>query len=273
MRTLHTISGTPRSGSTLLCNVLNQNPRFHASSTSCVAQSLRALSNLWSNSSEIKSDLVTDQAAAEDRMVRASKAMIEAWYEDQEAEVIFDKGRLWGNQPLALHQVFPDAHMFICVRDLRDIFASVERQHAKNPMLDNAQNAGELTSLNRAKRMFSPEGLIGAPIVGVEDLGRRQLEFVHFIQYETLVQSPKLVLDQIYATLGEDAFAHDFKDVKNTATDADSLYLNKFPHEGSGEVKPPDGSWQDHVSPDIANEIMTSFPLYNRAFGYNNAGR
>jgi sulfotransferase len=252
----------------LLCNILNQNPRFHASSTSCVAQSLRALSSLWSNSPEIKSDLINDQLATEQRMVRSSKAMVESWYADQEAEVIFDKGRLWGSQPLALNQVFPEAHMFVCVRDLREIFASVEKQHAKNPMLDDAANPAQLTSFNRADRMFGPEGMIGSPIVSVEDLGRRGLDFVHFVQFETLVQNPKLVLDGIYTAIGEESFTHDFKDVKNTATDADGLYLNKFPHEGSGEVKPPEGSWKDHVPADIAGLIMDRFPTYNKAFGY-----
>ncbi|MFS4516638.1 sulfotransferase, partial [Delftia tsuruhatensis] len=36
-RTLHFISGLPRSGSTLLAGILRQNPRFHAAMSSPVA--------------------------------------------------------------------------------------------------------------------------------------------------------------------------------------------------------------------------------------------
>jgi len=243
MKAFHAIGGVPRSGSTLLCNILNQNPRFHASSTSSVAAAYRALSQLWSLSPALKSD----------RM----------------AEVVFDKGRLWNNQPLPLKHIFPEAHLFVCVRDLRDVLASVEKQHTKNPILDLAVTPGELTALSRATRKFSPEGDIGAPLLGVEDLFRRQLGFVHFIQFETLVQNPKLIMDGIYAALGEDIFEHDFKNVECTATDVDGLYHDKYPHDGSGEVKPPEGKWSAYVSPDIAAKIMEEFPLYNRAFNYS----
>jgi len=263
------IAGTPRSGSTLLCNILNQNPRFHASSTSCVAHSVRALSNLWSHSPEVKSDLLGDKDAAEKRMVRSTRAMVDAWYGDIEAPVVFDKGRLWNHQPLALKQIFPEAHMFVCIRDLRDIFASIEKQHAKNPILDMASNPLELTTYSRADQLFAPQGMVGQQVVGIEDLLRRRLPFVHLIQFETLVQNPKLVLDSIYTTLGEEGFTHDFDNVENTATDADGLYHNKFPHEGSGPVAKPKSSWQEHVPADIAGLIMQRFAGYNQAFGYH----
>jgi sulfotransferase len=269
MKAFHAIGGTPRSGSTLLCNILNQNPRFHASSTSCIAASYRALSRLWSTSPALKSDRIHDKEAADARMLRSSRAMIESWYEDKEDAIIFDKGRLWNNQPLPLKHIFPESHLFVCVRDLRDVLASVEKRHTENPILDLAQTPEQLTLLSRATRMFSPDGDIGAPLLGVEDLYRRQLGFVHFIQFETLVRNPKLIMDGIYTALGEDGFEHDFKNVECTATDVDGLYHDKFPHDGSGEVKPPEGKWSDYISPDIAAKIMQEFPTYNRAFNYS----
>lgn len=261
----HTICGTPRSGSTLLCNILNQNPRFYASSTSCVAQSVRALSSLWSECPEVKSALISDRQATEIRLVRAARAMVEAWYADRSTSVIFDKGRLWNNQPMVLSQLFPYAHMFVCVRDPRDIFASIEKQHANNPMLDDASSPVDLTMRGRASGMFQPDGMIGRAIVGVEDLMRRQLEFVHFIQFETLVNNPQLVLDGIYSVIGEERFSHDLANVENTSEDVDGIYLNKFPHDGSGEVKAPVGSWRDHVSGDVADEIMKRFPMFSQS--------
>lgn len=261
------ICGTPRSGSTLLCNILNQNPNFHASSTSCVAQAVRALSNLWSNSPEIKSDLINDKDATEKRISRSARALVEAWYKGKEG-VVFDKGRLWNHSPLVLKQLFPDAHQFVCIRDLREILASIEKQHAQNPMLDEAENPLELTTYNRADRMFAPQGIVGSHIVGVEDLMRRRLPNVHIIQYETLVKNPKIVLDSIYTVLEEDSYEHDFTNVEKTSTDVDGLYLGKFPHEGSGEVKPPENDWRDHVPVEIAGLLMQRFQAFNQAFGY-----
>jgi sulfotransferase len=42
-RTIHFISGLPRAGSTLLCALLRQNPRFAASMTSPVVSLVNAL--------------------------------------------------------------------------------------------------------------------------------------------------------------------------------------------------------------------------------------
>ena len=46
-KNVHFISGMPRSGSTLLCNILNQNPRFHATGTSGVLDLLLLVRNNW----------------------------------------------------------------------------------------------------------------------------------------------------------------------------------------------------------------------------------
>lgn len=269
------LAGMPRAGSTLLANVLNQNPRFHASSTSCMAQTVRALSNLWSKSPEIKSEMINQKAETEKRMMRSARALVEGWYADQ-GEVVFDKCRFWNLSAPLLHQLFPDAQLFVCVRDLRAIFASVEKQHEKNPMLDEAQNAAELTKYSRADRMFSPQGFLGQQILGIEDLLRRQLKdakgkaFVHVIQYETFVQSPQLIIDRIYAAVGEESFEHDFENVVDTVgnQDVDGLYSYKFPHEGIGKIEVQSDDWQEYVPADIANLVMRKFQGYNRAFGY-----
>jgi hypothetical protein len=164
--------------------------------------------------------------------------------------------------------------LFVCVRDLRSIFASVEKQHAKNPIIDEANNPAELTAYNRADRMFSPNGMLGQQIMGIEDLIRRNLRnqdgkpFVYPVQYETFAQSPQLVLDRIYSVTEEEPFEHDFENVENVATDVDGLYGNKFPHIGAGKVEPSTDDWKEHVPGDIAQLVMSKFQGYNRAFGY-----
>ncbi|MGI9486274.1 MAG: sulfotransferase family protein [Geminicoccaceae bacterium] len=266
MKAFHVVTGLPRSGSTLLCNVLNQNPQFHASSTSVLAQSVAGLSNLWSNSPEIKSDLAHDKTATEARLSRSIKALCESWYADRKG-VVFDKSRAWVFHYLALQQVFPEAKIIAVVRDLRAVFASVEKQHQKNPILDYAASPAEKTVFVRADQMFSPDGMIGGPIQGVMDLISRQPPGMIVIQFETFVKSPALIMEKLYAELGEKPHAHDFEAVENTATDLDAIYLHKFPHEGSGKIEPVD-DWQTYTPPDIAQQIMQRFPNYNKAFGY-----
>lgn len=262
------ITGLPRAGSTLLCNIFNQNPKFHATSTSTLSNLLSTIIHNWSNSIEIKNLLEKEKEQTEKRIINSMRALINEWHKRKE-EVIFDKSREWNNNALLLKKLFPDIKIIVMIRDLRNVFASIEKQHKKNPLLDEAQNPNQKTIFNRADQMFSPEGIIGAPILGIEDLIRRQIKDVIYVNYESFSENPKEVMKKIYKHLEEDYFEHDFKNVEDTSNDPDGFYLHKYPHKGCGEVKPcnPD-EWKEYVSPDLANIIMNKFGDYNRFFGY-----
>ena len=267
MKAFHVICGLPRSGSTLLCNVLNQNPRFYASSTSVLPQTLAALSQLWSNSAEIKSELARDKEATEARLNNAVMALIDAWHPRD--MVVFDKSRAWAHNALPLKRLYPEARIIVTVRDLRSIFGSIEKQHQLNPILDHAANPLEKEIYTRADQMFSPEGMIGLTVRGVLDLQRRNLPGTIVIQYETFAENPQLVMDRLYAELGEEPYRHDFETVENTASDLDALYLNKFPHEGAGKVQRIErDEWRQYVPQDVAGLIMQHNGAFNQAFGY-----
>ena len=266
MDKFNVITGLPRSGSTLLCNILNQNPEFHASTTSILLQLINNISLFWSNSPEVKGMLQNNRVETEEKLSRVLKGITKNWYNTD--KVIFDKCRGWGSNSLLFNTLFNG--LIIClVRDLRNVFASIEKQHRKYPVLDLAKNNQEKTIYDKADKMFSADGIIGMPILGIEDLIRRKPKNVMFIKYEELSCNPKNVMMQIYERLGIEYHEHDFEDIKNTAQDPDYLYLNKYPHEGSGKILPYNpNEWKAYVSEDLANTIMQRFPQYNSWFEY-----
>lgn len=266
MTAFHAIGGLPRSGSTLLCNILNQNPRFYASSTSCVAPAMRQAASFLSSTDEIRSELVADRARTERRFVALLRGMMEGWYSDVEQPVVFDKSRAWNHNALLLRQLYPDAKLILVVRDLREVFASIEKQHRKNVAMTMP---GGSSVAAKADAMFArPGGMIGGPVAGVEDILRRCPDNVALIKYEQLCADPSGVLRTLYEALGEPWFEHDLDNVHKHATELDALWLHKFPHEGSGAVERADTTWPQYVAPDLARRIMGQFPLYNNAFGY-----
>lgn len=265
----HVVTGLPRSGSTLLCNILNQNPDFYASSTSPLPFLLSGLVHAWSNSVEVKGLLEVHREETETRIQACAQGLLYNWYECKTVKTVFDKSRMWSGNLLMLQKVIPSAKMIVCVRNLVDTFASVEKQHTKNPLLDEAENVNDKSIFNRADKMFGPDGLIGTPIIGIEDLIRRDSSGVIFVQYETFTRQPDMVMERIYAELGETPFKHDFDNVVNTSEDPDGLYLYKFPHEGSGKVAPHDpNEWKKYISPDLKDTITNRFPDYNKFFNY-----
>ena len=268
----HVVTGLPRSGSTLLCNVLNQNPKFYASSTSPVPAFINTLVHAWSNSVEVKGLLDKQEEQTEQRLKATAKGIIDNWYTScHDGEVVFDKSRAWGVSSLLLKKIYPEAKIIVCVRNLVNVFASVEKQHRRNPLLDDAATPMEKTIYARADKMFGPEGLIGSPIVGIEDIIRRNPPGVIYVQYESFSKEPKMVMERLYSELEEEPYEHDFDNIKNVADDPDGFYLHKFPHKGEGKILPCNREeWKEYISVDLAMTIKGRFPDYNQFFGYIN---
>ena len=230
---------------------------------------LNNLVHTWSTSTEIKSMLEKQKEETELRMEVSARALMDEWYSHKNVELVFDKSRAWSASSLLLNKVYPDCKMIVCVRNLLNVFASIEKQHRKNPLLDEAPGLNEKTVYNRADMMFGPEGLVGQPIVGIEDILRRGPNNVIFVHYETFTQDPAMAMQRIYTELGEPLYNHDFNNVENTSEDADGFYLHKYPHQGCGKVAPTDTEeWKDYLSPDLAQTIKGRFEDYCQYFGY-----
>lgn len=264
MMQLHAIAGLPRSGSTLLCDLLNQNPRFYASSTSHISGLVQGIRDYWSNSAEIVSDLADDRDGTEQSMRRVMRALLESWYEGR-GEVVFDKGRGWTAMPEVMQEL--GGKVIVTVRDPRNVLASIEKHRGTFPLLDKLQGK---TQLERAHEALGREGMVGGPLAHIEDLIRRGANNVIAVPYERMAAEPEVTMRSLYRDLGEEYYeGHDFDSVDSTATDLDAQYLYKFPHKRqTGPVKDAGTSWGEHIPQGIAEEIVKSFPVYCKTFGY-----
>jgi sulfotransferase len=168
-----------------------------------------------------------------------------------------------------LKKIYPSAKIIVTVRDLRAVFASIEKQHRKNPLVDISGDGISKGIYQTADAMFAPTGMIGHCIEGIMDLIRRKPEGVVYVAYEAFSQNPGAIMGRIYDAIGEAPYKHDFDNVVNTAIDCDGHYLNKYPHKGEGKIEPCNtNEWKDYISPDLAQTIMQRFAAFNQFFGY-----
>src|SRR5687768_8948648 len=91
-KTIHLISGLPRSGSTLLANLLAQNPRFQATASSGILDVLFNVRNIWDTLGEFRA---MPPAASEAAKLRVFRGILDGYYADCSQPVIFDKSRSW----------------------------------------------------------------------------------------------------------------------------------------------------------------------------------
>ena len=262
MRAFHVIGGLPRSGSTLLCNILAQNPAFSVLHTSPLSMLLDHFSQGVTETAEIKGMMAKAPGETDARVFDAARAMVDAF--SATAGVAFDKNRLWNVHQFTLQILDPGAKMIVCVRDLRAIFGSIEKQWRRNPL---AQVPPGMTMRARMDNQFDRQGIIGSSLSGIEDLVLSENPAVFWLAYEALVANPAMTLQRLYDHINEPGFEHDFNRIKSTAVDPDWLYLGKFPHVGSGKVK-DQTDWQRYVPQQLAGEIVANHAPFMQRFGY-----
>ena len=210
MRTIHAISGLPRSGSTLLAALLRQNPRFQAGMSGPVAGLVGSLLGEMSGRNEFS--VFIDDAARR----RVLKAVIEGYYADSPAEVIFDTSRAWCARMGVLRTLYPEARVIACVRHMPWIVDSIERLIRANAFqpssIFNYTSGG--TVYSRAEGVANGEGMVGYAYNALKeaffgpDRGNLLL-----LQYETLTSDPAKALAALYDFIGEPPYAHDFTHV------------------------------------------------------------
>ena len=103
-RKFHFISGMPRSGSTLLAAILNQNPRFRSGMTSPLADIMGVVMAETSSKNDFSFDVSDEQRVA------VLRGLVENFHAAQaDAGVVFDTSRLWCSRMQLLDTLFPEA--------------------------------------------------------------------------------------------------------------------------------------------------------------------
>jgi sulfotransferase len=215
MASIHFISGLPRSGSTLLAALLRQNPRFEAGMSGPLAGLFGALLGQMSARNEYS--VFIDDAKRQ----RILHGLFDNFYAECDAEVIFDTNRGWCAWMPAIAQLFPDAKVIACVRDLPWIIDSIERLVQRNVFSPSSifnYSAGG-TVYTRANGVASQDGMVGGPYDALKQACYgAQRDRLLLVQYETLTRDPVNTMRAIYDFVGEPVFAHDFDHIDYDVT-------------------------------------------------------
>jgi sulfotransferase len=218
---LHLISGLPRSGSTLLCALLRQNPRFTAAMTSPVASLCGALHPKMCGG---EFGVFFDDA----RRATMLRGVFDSYYVGIEpGGVVFDTNRTWTGRASLLAKLYPHSRIVCCVREVGWIIDSVERMLAKNPLQLSRMfkfHPGASVYSRAEALMNSESGLIGLPWATLREawFGDDAKRLI-VVPYEHLVREPVWTLRRLYEELDETWFPHDLDNVIYNEPDYDAL--------------------------------------------------
>lgn len=253
------VAGLPRSGSTLLCNLLAQNPAISVPhGTSPLTQYVASVRSAALQSPEFKADVSEE---VKDRLGFAIQGLIEGHMRPASSECVamLDKSRGWLTLWALAQRVLPDAKMLITIRDPRGVLSSLERRNRREVIeLDPVhleEESGALTVGERV-RAWMKGGLVGKPLRQIGNLIQtREILSTQVVRMEDLLTHPYEVMREVYRYLELPEFSHDFNNIVQHTYEMDAVYGMSGLHEVHDTLEPIKEDWDSVLGKGISETV------------------
>lgn len=239
-KTYHFMAGLPRSGSTVLSAILNQNPEVYASPQTDLISMLYNLESGIPNFESYKAGLLHQGFAS------VMHNMADTFYSHIDKRVVIDKNRGWGtpyNWDNLSGYVSKDGKVIVTMRPILEVLASFVKiskesrrvtQHLQylNPNLWVSTYRDATDAL--VENLMIPNGELDRALFSVANLVKNHRDRVHIVWFDDLLDNPVSTLDGIHEFLGLDFFDYNFNKIEAVDKHDD---LNAFGIAGLHDVK------------------------------------
>ena len=263
------VTGLPRSGSTLLCQLLAQHPDVACDGmTSPLFGMVEGLRAHLAKDDSFLSRLDTEFDENYRRVGSVYQGIMSGWLEEHhDLPFVVDKSRDWLRGVEFLNEIDPDFKMLVCIRELGQLFGSIESAHKKTMLLGYRDGMSHHSSDARATQVFDPGGVVGGPIKSIRDfrveVGEKIKGKVYYVAYEALVQQPVHTMHEVYKFIGSDPHDIDPHNLQVFSRESDSHYGMKWPHKTFDSIR----EMKHHKIPDeVQKTVLERYAWYYEAF-------
>ena len=262
------VTGLPRAGSTLLCQLLAQHPEIQCEGhSSPLCNTLLGIRRMISDDQFFLSQLDSSFDTSYAHLASAMRGFLHGWYHDSGAhQVVIDKNRAWLHAVELLLHIEPQAKLIVCLRELGQIYGSIEAQHQRTILVDFIDHLADYDRFGRADMLFAKDRVIGAPLIALQavlDLPDAVKQRLYFVRFEDLVAQPVKCMSHLYAWLGLAPFEIDPEKLTTGMQESDSHYRMKYPHRKATRMATP----APHaVPPRIQKQIETVWAWFYRLY-------
>ena len=261
------VTGLPRAGSTLLCQLLAQHPGVHCEGhSSPLCNTLLGIRRMVSDDTFFLSQLDTAFASSYAHLASAMRGFLQGWYHDCGERVIVDKSRAWLHAVELLLHIEPDAQLIVCLRELGQVYGSIEAQHQRTILVDFIDHLADYDRFGRADILFAKDKAIGAPLTSlhaVTDLPKAVQARLYFLRFEDLMAQPARCLAHVTAWLGLAATEINLDELTVGIRESDSHYHMKYRHEQSSRISQPP---RHFIPPRIQARIEETYAWYYQLY-------
>lgn len=213
-KTLHFTSGLPRACSSLLQNLLAQNPRVHATGTS----PLHEIGWIARGVFKTEEAKAVTGPVMEQMFVCYVRGGCESAFDIlTDRPVVVDKCRSYIGHLDQLFKVWPNAKVLVPVRDIRGVLASFEKKRRAHPSPygpAEEANVAAFASQERRVQAWLSSPPVGIAIERIHEAAQRFKDRLLFVHAEDLSARPGETMARVWAYLGESFDGHDFDHVE-----------------------------------------------------------
>ena len=231
MQSLHFCAGLPRTGSTVLMNIIQQNPKIFTTSTDPFPGILT--NQILTRSRYTESFQAMSCETADNAVYGMALGATAGWYEGLTSKpIVISKSRDWSN----LSHLFPKSKHLVLVRDIRDIAESFDRVNSKIKALhtydDNNILYASMTEDQKYQYHFNSANAFSVAlrneIPKYLDMFLKDSSTIKFVRYEDVLKEPIHMLSRIYEFLNIDSYNHDLNNIKQAAMfEHDNAYFKE----------------------------------------------
>jgi sulfotransferase len=260
----------PRVGSSLLQNVMMQNPDIYSTPTSGLIEFLLAARTIYSTGDAFKAQ---DPKEMEKAFHGFCQSGLHGYFDAlTDRPYILDKSRGWLGNFRFLNYIQPGAKVIVMVRDLRAIFASMEKNYRKNPHQDpQIVDGAQLKNMTVDTRIqhYSITPPIGPALEWLHDALQQGFDqHILFIRFEDFTTNPQAEIDRIYNYLEIPKFQHDFNNVEQLTKENDIIHGIFGDHKIQSKIQPITTDYINILGYHNCDNIKNHYSWFFNKFGY-----
>jgi sulfotransferase len=270
MQQLHYCLGLPRTASSLIMNILNENPRIFTTGTCPMPYFIDACQK---RSTEVSEFIALDKDVLHKSYINFLRQGMKGWFEAMtDKPIVFSKSRIWSEQFPHTFAIDPNSKYLVILRDLRDIICSFESLVWKYPQVKYSGGDGTpFHQLPFEERMEiycrDTLSLLGRPLQKLPhllELVKKYPDNFFILRQEDFNEKPREAFQVIYQFLGEQYFEHDFDNIpKSDYYEHDTVYRALVNHKTGTKLKKLEPRW-----PKVMTEKQSKMVIDNNRWYY-----
>jgi sulfotransferase len=246
--------GLPRSGSTLLMNILNSNPTIYTTGTCPLPYVFDGMKQATGQVSEF---VAMDMDTLDQSMSSFLRYGIEGWFQAQTPKPnVISKSRTWDQQLRYLFRVYDNPKFIVVLRDPRDVICSFEKLLAKYPhiFMGSREHPFEWNDFSKRIEYYCTDvgANLGRPLMmmpHVHEYIQRYPNNFFALKWEQLCRDPHRVLDSLYQWMELPAYRHDLNNIPpSDYVEHDAVYRSIVSHKTRTRFEPQGPQWPKYMT-------------------------